>query len=374
MNILVLSCGTGGGHNAAARAVEAEARQRGHNVTMMNPIDLCGEKAAQLVDNAYISIAQRSPRSFGFVYALGNAYRRLPWRSPVYFANGKGAEALEGYLQEHPADVVITTHVYPGEMLTYLKNHGAAVPKTIFVATDYTCIPFTEECRLDAYVIPAPALTAEFVGWGIPEEKIYPFGIPVGRVFREAVSKAEAKRQLALAEGKRYVLVSGGSIGAGSLEKTMELLTDLTRGTDFHVIAICGSNASVRRQLEKRFGAEATLLGNTDKMALYLRACDLYLTKPGGLSTTEAAVANVPLVHILAFSGCETKNAEFFSQRGMSIRADNAQAAVEAAWSLIRSPERAEQMRQAQRRHINPYAARDIVARVTGDLGGAGQE
>ena len=58
----------------------------------------------------------------------------------------------------------------------------------------------------------------------------------------------------------------------------------------------------------------------------------------------------------------------------MSIRADNAQAAVEAAWSLIRSPERAEQMRQAQRRHINPYAARDIVARVTGDLGGAGQE
>ena len=160
MNILVLSCGTGGGHNAAAHAVEAEARQRGHNVTMMNPIDLCGEKAAQLVDNAYISIAQRSPRSFGFVYALGNAYRRLPWRSPVYFANGKGAEALEGYLQEHPADVVITTHVYPGEMLTYLKNHGAAVPKTIFVATDYTCIPFTEECRLDAYVIPAPALTA----------------------------------------------------------------------------------------------------------------------------------------------------------------------------------------------------------------------
>lgn len=132
------------------------------------------------------------------------------------------------------------------------------------------------------------------MGWGIPEEKIYPFGIPVGRVFREAVPKAEAKRQLALAEGKRYVLVSGGSIGAGSLEKTMELLTDLTRGTDFHVIAICGSNASVRRQLEKRFGAEATLLGNTDKMALYLRACDLYLTKPGGLSTTEAAVAKFP--------------------------------------------------------------------------------
>lgn len=360
MNILVLSCGTGGGHNAAARAVEAEARQRGHNVTMMNPIDLCGEKAAQLVDNAYISIAQRSPRSFGFVYALGNAYRRLPWRSPVYFANGKGAEALEGYLQEHPADVVITTHVYPGEMLTYLKNHGAAVPKTIFVATDYTCIPFTEECRLDAYVIPAPALTAEFVGWGIPEEKIYPFGIPVGRVFREAVPKAEAKRQLALAEGKRYVLVSGGSIGAGSLEKAMELLTDLTRGTDFHVIAICGSNASVRRQLEKRFGAEATLLGNTDKMALYLRACDLYLTKPGGLSTTEAAVAEVPLGLLPPIPGCESRNLQFFTQTGMAVPVTLNREALEHLLKLPEDTALLQHMYQAQRSLIAKDAAEKI--------------
>ena len=215
MEVLILSCGTGGGHNAAAHAVEAEARRRGHNVTMMNPIDLCGEKAAQLVDSAYISIAQRSPRSFGFVYALGNAYRRLPWRSPVYFANGKGAEALEGYLQEHPADAVITTHVYPGEMLTYLKNHGAAVPKTIFVATDYTCIPFTEECRLDAYVIPAPALTAEFVGWGIPEEKIYPFGIPVGRVFREALCAGVRRQHRCGKSGKDHGAADGFDKGDG---------------------------------------------------------------------------------------------------------------------------------------------------------------
>lgn len=360
MNILVLSCGTGGGHNAAAHAVEAEARQRGHNVTMMNPIDLCGEKAAQLVDNAYISIAQRSPRSFGFVYALGNAYRRLPWRSPVYFANGKGAEALEGYLQEHPADVVITTHVYPGEMLTYLKNHGAAVPKTIFVATDYTCIPFTEECRLDAYVIPAPALAAEFAGWGIPEEKIFPFGIPVRAAFREEVSQAEAKRRLGLEAQKRYVLVSGGSIGAGYMEQTLELLTELTRNTDFRVIGICGSNETMRQHLEKRFGTEATLLGSTNEMAMYLHACNLYLTKPGGLSTTEAAVAEVPVGLLPPIPGCESRNLRFFTKNGMAVAVELNREYIARMLRRLDDERQRDYMRQAQRSLIAKDAAEKI--------------
>ena len=172
MNILILSCGTGGGHNSAAAAVEEEARRQGHSVTLMNPLELCAEKLARRVDSAYISIAQASPRGFGAIYAIGNAYRRLPWRSPVYFANGRESEALGKYLEEHPTDVVVMTHLYPAEMLTYLKNHGVKVPKTIFVATDYTCIPFTEECDLDAYVTPSPMLTGDFVARGLPEENI----------------------------------------------------------------------------------------------------------------------------------------------------------------------------------------------------------
>ena len=179
-------------------------------------------------------------------------------------------------------------------------------------------------------------------------------------LFREAVSKAEAKRRLALAEGKRYVLVSGGSIGAGSLEKTMELLTDLTRGTDFHVIAICGSNASVRRQLEKRFGAEATLLGNTDKMALYLRACDLYLTKPGGLSTTEAAVAEVPLGLLPPIPGCESRNLQFFTQTGMAVAVELNREALEHLLKLPGDTALLQHMYQAQRSLIAKDAAEKI--------------
>ena len=113
MEILILSCGTGGGHNSAAFAVQEEFLRRGCGVTLMNPFDLCGGKVAQRVDSAYIDLAQTAPKGFGAVYAIGNAYRRLPWRSPVYFANGLAAEALGAYLRGHPVDAIVMTHLYP---------------------------------------------------------------------------------------------------------------------------------------------------------------------------------------------------------------------------------------------------------------------
>ena len=360
MKVLILSCDTGEGHNSAAAAVAGALTQRGIENHVFDPLVLAGKYAERFVSGAYTTIMKKAPLAFNALYRAGDIYSSTGITSPVYHANARYAANLRAFIETNGYDRVVCTHLYPMETLTAIRKSGDFTVPCYGVLTDYTCIPFTEECRLDAYVIPAPALTAEFVGWGIPEEKIYPFGIPVGRVFREAVSKAEAKRQLALAEGKRYVLVSGGSIGAGSLEKTMELLTDLTRGTDFHVIAICGSNASVRRQLEKRFGAEATLLGNTDKMALYLRACDLYLTKPGGLSTTEAAVAEVPLGLLPPIPGCESRNLQFFTQTGMAVPVTLNREALEHLLKLPEDTALLQHMYQAQRSLIAKDAAEKI--------------
>lgn len=54
-------------------------------------------------------------------------------------------------------------------------------------------------------------------------------------------------------------------------------------------------------------------------MAQYMAACDLFITKPGGLSSTEAAVLGVPLVHLSPIPGCETYNMEYFVRRHMSV-------------------------------------------------------
>lgn len=41
----------------------------------------------------------------------------------------------------------------------------------------------------------------------------------------------------------------------------------------------------------------------TDKVAVYMRAADVLLSKAGGISSSEAAVLGVPLVHTMAIPG-----------------------------------------------------------------------
>ena len=40
-------------------------------------------------------------------------------------------------------------------------------------------------------------------------------------------------------------------------------------------------------------------------------SADLFLTKPGGISTTEAMVKGLPMVLVNVVGGCETPNLEF---------------------------------------------------------------
>ena len=199
MDALILSCGTGGGHNSAGRAIQEELCARGHRVRMLNPYTLQSDALAGRIDRLYVRTAQRAPRAFGAIYRAGELYRKLPLRSPVYYANRGMLGAMEDYLRENRFDIIIMPHLFPAEILTNMKRRGLKVPKTMFVATDYCCIPFTEETDCDAYVIPSADLRQEYAVRGIPEERLYPLGIPVGRSFEELrniIDRVERKDRL----------------------------------------------------------------------------------------------------------------------------------------------------------------------------------
>ena len=131
MNVLILSCGTGGGHNAAGAAVQKQLQKQGHQVVMINPYQLKSNRLAGVIDKVYIGLVQKNSTLFGFVYRLGELYRRLPFPSPVYYINRKMAYILQEYLLRHPADVIITPHLYPAEIITNMKKMGMEVPQEI---------------------------------------------------------------------------------------------------------------------------------------------------------------------------------------------------------------------------------------------------
>lgn len=363
MDALILSCSTGGGHNAAGFAVKEELERRGHQVTMLDPYTLAGKSLDKLVGNGYIKTAQKAPHFFGFLYKLGDGYRKLPVHSPVYAVNKAMFGTMRDYFQNHHFDVVIMPHLFPAQMLTHLKRKGVALPPQIFIATDYVCIPFTEETDCDYYVIPGADMAKDFIRRGIPSDKLVPVGIPVRRAFREPLSREEAKSCLGLEGDKHYILLSGGSIGCGQIEKAVGKLSRyLKKHPQHHLIVICGNNQALLTRLEKKFGKQGqiSLLASTNKMAAYLRACDIYLSKPGGLSSTEAAVMGIPLIHIAPIPGCEIRNMEYFAQRGMSLAVDTHWNQLEDALVQLAQPISAKTMQVRQRQYCNPRATEEI--------------
>lgn len=361
MDALILSCGTGGGHDAAGNAVAEELTRRGHHAVMFNPYILHSEQLAERINRVYVYAARKAPLMFGAAYGIAQLYRQLPFRSPVYFANRAMTSVLQEYLSEHHFDIIITPHLFPAEIITAMKQKGLYTPKTIFVATDYTCIPFTEETECDAYVIPSAGLAESFTDRGLPSEKLYPLGIPVHNCFLQQETRQEARIRLGLHPDKKYILAAGGSMGGGKIRKALQILIDeAARRSDTELIIICGSNRKLYMELRGKALPNVTVEGYTTDMAGYMKAADLFITKPGGLSSTEAAVCGVPIVHVAEIPGCETFNARYFSSRGMSMSCSTSKKGLQTAFELLDDEKARSTMLANQKERIPADAAAQI--------------
>lgn len=363
METLILSCSTGGGHNSAARAMAEELSRRGHTVTILDSYELVGERLASTVGNAYVRLVQKAPALFGVVYKLGGLYRRTPFHSPVYWANGKMVKYLRQYLQEEHFDLIICTHIFPGEILAHMRNDGLTVPPVILIATDYTCIPFTEETDSDWFVVPSQEVVKDFSKRRIKKERILPLGIPVRESFRTPMSRQEARSRLGLDPELCYLLLSGGSIGAGKIRTAIRVLARyLKRHEEVRLLVICGNNEKLFGRLRRRYARheQITIMESTSEMAVYMRACDLFISKPGGLSSTEGAVAGIPMIHISPIPGCETKNAKFFGRRKMAVTVRDVRRRLLPAVRHLQKEEHVREMLESQRQYLDGRAAERI--------------
>ena len=181
-------------------------------------------------------------------------------------------------------------------------------------------------------------------------EKLVPSGLPAAQAFYHPMEKAEAKRALGIAPEKQHLLMMCGSMGCGPICELAELLEPMLR-EDQLLSIVCGTNSDLFEKLEKRFAGQENVrvLGLVTNMPVMMQGSDLLLTKPGGLSTTEAAASGLPMVLIDAVAGCEEHNLDFFLGLGAAETADTPEALAATALTLLERPERLAAMSAAER-------------------------
>lgn len=365
MKVLILSCNTGGGHNSAGKAIMDVLIEKKITCEMVDFLKFGPFHTSEFTSDAYLTITKYIPGFFGALYKFADFMgSRKHVKSPVYGLMLLIGKRVAKYIDEHEFDVVISTHFFPAQAMTYIKKKKNPNLKTIYITTDYTCLPFIPETTSDICVIPHQDLKDEFLNKRVKEESIYPLGIPVEQKYFTKTNQKTAKKQLCLNPHKPMYLIMSGSMGFGNLYELASTLT--VKASNSSIVIICGKNEKQKAELSRRYinNENVRIIGFTTEVPLYMDAADVIFTKPGGLTSTEAAIKNVPIIHTEPIPGCETKNALFFSERGMSFYSDNVKDQVSYAIKVATNKDEREKMKEAQRKNINPKTAEDIFKAI----------
>lgn len=366
-NVIVLSCSTGQGHNSCAEAIRESFEERGVRCEVREALDFVSPWLTRAVSWGHSFMYKHIPWLFRWGYHLSEVHPGMLEKSSfIVTVLRRGARRLGATLAAGGYDSVICTHMFAALELTEVLETRPLPVKTAFVATDYTLCPGTEVCGTESIFIPCESLTGAYRERMRPWQRCAATGIPVRESFCSEIRKEEARRSLNIGAGNRHLLVMCGSMGCGPIVKLLRYLVS-EMPENLEVTVICGTNDRLREKLERAYrgNGRVHIVGYTDRVAEYMDAADLYLTKPGGISVTEAAARHLPMAFIDAVSGCEKYNMDFFTGLGAAVTDPSVRVLAGKCLKLLASDERLERMRAALREYGQANGAELIYRELT---------
>lgn len=293
--MLILSASLGEGHNSAARALAADlaAEDPQAIVEIVDGLSLLGWGLGRMIRNGYERQLRRTPRIYGFFYALLRCLRPLRMAMRLFIADLGGHRLLKVIAAFGPTAVVST---YPGLtiILGHLRRTGRLSVPAYATITDLGGLEFWVDRGIDEHFVMHPACEAiaERLGGRGSVRLVRPLVVPA---FYEPRERREARRTLGLPSDGPLVVVSGGGWGVGALEEATRVALRLHEST---VVVLGGRSEAIRAGLQAVFAAEprAVVLGFTEQMSDLLAAADVLVHSTGGVTVLEALARGCPVV------------------------------------------------------------------------------
>jgi len=366
-HILFLFSDTGGGHRAAAVAIQEALQAEFPGRVHWEMVDFFKDYAPAPLNKAgmdYSNLAQ-FPDFWELIFEASNtrATARL-WQSLAWPLVKSGLDRL---IEEHPSDLIISVH--PIINTPMLRALGENRPPYLTVITDMISThEYWYNKASDIIIVPTDEAFERGVKLGIDPRKMHIVGLPIKEGYRNPVSKEEARKRLGLPQDVPLVLMVSGGEGMGPLEETVAAIDAAKVPTG--LVIITGNNAALKERLEARqYNYPACVVGFTTDMPTYMQACDVIVTKAGPGTISEAFVAGLPIILYSKIPGQENGNVDYVVQRHAGVWESNPQkmAALLADW--IGDPEKMRKFREASKSLGRPDSSRIIARTAMGMLG-----
>jgi len=293
--------------------------------------------------------------------ALPGGARTLPWndarvRMPfLKWIWARLTRRLERRVLAFRPDVVIGTQMIPAALLSTVKESRRLVVPSIAVPTDFGIHDFWLQSGTDAYCV-AHASIAGLAASSAGRTLVT--GVPLMPGFSRPPAVGESKIALGLDPARPVVLVLGGGLGLGVDAVAGQLLA---KRLDADLVLVTGHNGPARAALASavEHAGRLHVFGWTTRMEHFIRAADIVVGKPGGLTVAEVLACGRPLLAARSLGGQEGFNARFLERHdvGRLVPEEELPACVDA-W--LGSGERLAQLKE----RAWAIGARDGAARI----------
>ena len=127
---------------------------------------------------------------------------------------------------------------------------------------------------------------------------------------------------------------------------------------------VAGANQALQRDAEREAAAlpvPARVFGFVSNIHELMDAADVAVSKPGGLTTSEAMAKGLPMLIVDPIPGQEQRNAEYLLENGAARRLYEPDDAPHKIEAMLGSPGQLAEMQKCARRLGHPQAAAEIV-------------
>ena len=300
------------GHVKCAEAITEEiyASRPDASVTTVDVMDYLFPHLSKAIYKGFSLLVTKLPGMYNHLNRAAGKHAGVPMKKTI-------AAKLDRLIAETQPDLIISNLPVCSKYISaYKKLRVCTVPLFTYI-TDITVHDEWIADKTDLYFVGDESTGNVLISKGVSAEKIVVSGIPVKRVFKSAFKDGTLKDQEKADTGthtKKRLLIMGG--GLGLVPGGSRLLKRLNEETCFEVTLITGKNRSLEKRARRKY-KNINVVGFTDKIADYMAAADLVLTKPGGITTFEAIASRTPMYIADPFLEQEMGNARFIESKNI---------------------------------------------------------
>jgi len=351
------------GHYHAAEAVSKAIEEIDASIKTLKveTISFISPKIGKIIHKAYLGMIKKTSSIYDLLWDNQRVFRSTNRLKEVLF-DRLSKDRFKELFDEFRPDATICTQAFPCGIISRLKRDYNREIKIIAVITDYDVHSYWIYENVDYYMVATEDMKIKLNKKGINDRKIKVTGIPVKPIFKLSKDKDKLRKKLNIDNGLPVILIIGGSYGLGPLYDAVKILSEMKESYQF--LVVCGKNERMIKKIEllkSQISNPLKCFGYIDNIDELMEVSNLLITKPGGITITEALLKGIPMIIYNIVKGQESQNYRFLIKEGMAAECKDINRLKEVVRDLLNSDKKQQEFIQKSKEYINPDAAYDIA-------------